>query len=169
MKCPACRTTKLVKTEYEGVSVHHCEQCQGHLVRKNRITAIKVKRSFSDEEFLSQVDSATGNDTPGRPTCSGCLRGMSQRKMKVGLEEFYVNDCDDCSLVWFDGGELAKLQLEYENTDQAQELFRFRERLESMTDQERADLDARIAKLGGERIFDSRDYAIMAYWCYRFN
>lgn len=164
MKCPVCKTSKLVRAKYEGLAVRHCEKCKGYLVLRNRLDGIKVKREKSDEDFLKELAESKGEDTKRRLICSRCTRGMEKQVRRCGPERYFVDECKDCNLIWLDGGELARFQLQYENSDKAEELFRFRDRLATMTDEERKEYEANIAKLPGERIFDKSDYALMACW-----
>lgn len=43
-------------------------------------------------------------------------------------------------------------------------MLSFRERIDAMTDNQRADLDALIAKLGDAAIFDREDWASLVYY-----
>ncbi|MDA7858652.1 hypothetical protein N9B05_02425 [Mariniblastus sp.] len=42
MKYPACKTSDLVRTQYEGVSVNHCEQYVGYLIKRAGLHTIKT-------------------------------------------------------------------------------------------------------------------------------
>ena len=163
MKCPVCKSEKLVNTQYESVPVKSCAVCEGQLVRTSRLTAIKTKREKSDEEFLNELASPNANDTEKVIFCPSCLRRMTRRKESVGKQRFFVDECTKCECVWFDAGELAKIQLHYEESEQGTEMLRFHERLTNMTQEERAELDERISKLPKARILDREDYALLAY------
>ena len=61
--------------------------------------------------------------------------------------DFFVDDCPQCEMSWFDGGELAALQLLFEIKPQTVELNAMRDRLKNMTEDERKEYEANIAKL----------------------
>ena len=88
---------------------------------------------------------------------------MRRQRKVVGPQHYYIDDCSKCGQLWFDAGELAKLQLQYESSEQGLEMFRFRERLANMTEQERAELEARIANLPNAKLLDRRDYLLFFY------
>ena len=69
------------------------------------------------------------------------------RKETVRKPGFQIDECDNCDFVWFDGGELASLQLVYESKEQTQELNGMRDRLETMTAAQRKAYEDRIANL----------------------
>lgn len=60
---------------------------------------------------------------------------------------FGIDECNNCSMAWFDAGELACLQLAYETLPQTTELNAMRKRLENMTPAERQEYERRIAEL----------------------
>jgi Zn-finger nucleic acid-binding protein len=70
--------------------------------------------------------------------------------MKKSVPEdlgFHVDECMNCDATWFDGGELAKVQLAFETKSQTQQVNRMRDRLNSMTPAERAAYEKRIENL----------------------
>ena len=66
----------------------------------------------------------------------------------MGTLQFLIDQCRDCEHLWLDKGELAKLQVIYQYSEKGEEAERFRQRLATMSSQEKADfsidLDARI-------------------------
>jgi Zn-finger nucleic acid-binding protein len=57
---------------------------------------------------------------------------MKKEIKTVGSEKFFLDQCNACNLTWFDSGKLEKFQLQYENSEQGIERFRFRERFDSI-------------------------------------
>ncbi len=55
---------------------------------------------------------------------------------RLGGEPFFIDVCQKCRMVWFNGGELAKLQLDYEMSDQAIEELDHQLRLAQRTPEE---------------------------------
>ena len=45
-----------------------------------------------------------------------CRRRMEKLKTRWTIG-FSLDECDSCNLLWFDGGELALMQLQYEGSD----------------------------------------------------
>lgn len=163
MKCPVCESEKLLPAKYESVSVLSCNGCNGHLVRSARLSAVKNSKAEIPAKIFDDLLQPNERDTLSRISCPSCLRGMDERKKRVIDHQFMINECDKCKYIWFDDGELQKFQVEYELSDQGEEMQRFRNRLENLTDKERADIDARIAKLGDPEFFDRDDY-LMYCW-----
>ena len=52
------------------------------------------------------------------------------------MRSFHIDKCRDYEYVWFDAGELARLQLDFEATLQGQEAAYFQEQLRNMTPKE---------------------------------
>jgi Zn-finger nucleic acid-binding protein len=150
MKCPVCET-KLSRIQYEGLNIRECESCRGTLLKFNRLKAIETRRQHSEEELLEQV-STEGEDTLSKINCPECFRTMDKRKKKVGPWEFAVDRCQKCRYVWLDAGELAKMQIIFEFSDQGEEAERFKQRLTNMSPEDKAALDERIANLPEENI-----------------
>lgn len=163
MNCPICKGTKLQRSEYEGAKVHHCPDCKGYLVKRQRLSAIRNSLERSDEEFMEELAATAAVDSKQKLQCPSCTRAMTKQRRKVGPQTYYVDQCSSCSETWFDGGELAKMQLQYEGSEKGAEMFRFQKRLATMTDEERAELDARIARLGKAKILDRSDYILFAW------
>ncbi len=163
MNCPVCKKVKLVRTKYEDTPVRKCSQCHGYLVQGKRVGAIKNSQQNSDEEFLTEIASASGTDTQKSIHCPGCLSRMAKLKESLASQRYWLDKCSKCDWIWFDAGELAKLQLQYESSEQALELFRFQDRMENMTEEEKKDYEARIAALPNAKTFDRDDFAQIAY------
>ncbi|MEM7456998.1 MAG: zf-TFIIB domain-containing protein [Planctomycetota bacterium] len=169
MKCPVCRTQRLEAVQYEGVSVRLCDSCDGHLVRNKRIPAIKRKQERSDKQLIEEVNANGDGDAKKKLICPGCLRQMSCRKTSFGPLSFNIEVCDKCDHTWFDAGELARLQLFYQASDQGIELAQFRQRLEQMPDEERDEFEQRVAKMKFNRVLAKEDLIWLCYFGSRFH
>jgi len=66
------------------------------------------------------------------------------RKHPVPL---HIDTCSDCDLVWFDPGELARMQIGYEATAQAKETAELQHRARNMTPEERTQFERNLANL----------------------
>jgi Zn-finger nucleic acid-binding protein len=62
----------------------------------------------------------------------------------------HVDSCSDCKVGWFDGGELARLQLTYEISPQARYSAEFKRRHEEMTPERKAEFEENLQKLNSE-------------------
>lgn len=162
MNCPVCKS-ELTAAKYENVPVKVCGTCEGHLVRVTRLGAIKTRREKTDDDFLLELSTPHGTDSKDPIFCPSCSRRMTKRRQVIGVQRFYIDECKKCDYVWLDAGELAKIQLHYEESEQGKEMLRFHDRLADMSPQERAELDERIAKLPNARILDPEDRALLAY------
>lgn len=129
MKCPICADA-LARSQYEGLVVFKCRQCVGYLVQSRRVDDICRRDLKSLEELQLEVKQATDNQTKLR--CPRCHRLMRKERHQ-GKTPFVVDRCVGCEWVWFDPGELAQLQIKYEETARGQDAARFRERLRQMT------------------------------------
>jgi len=145
MKCPLCNAN-LVRTAYESLAVHHCEACFGYLLGRHRVEAVKIRREKSTEELKKEVASEGRPDTSERIRCPYCRRKMHKEYVKKPAD-FNMDVCPDCDIVWFDGGELARLQLAYENSPKGIDAERSRRRMAEMTLPEWEEFERNLAKL----------------------
>ncbi len=144
MKCPTCHVP-LVREKYAGANVQDCPQCSGALLDTRRAEKIKRRVNKDLAQLTKEINETSSEDTKQEIRCPRCRAKMRKREIKQ--LQLFVDDCHQCDLSWFDGGELAALQLEFENDPQTVELNRMRKRLKEMTDEERAEYEANIAKL----------------------
>ena len=144
MNCPSCDNT-LTRTTYSGANVRQCENCDGILLPKRRAESIQRKIDKDTKRLVAEIVAARHSDLTSDIRCPQCRNKMT----KISVQElgFSVDECDNCGMAWFDAGELAQLQLAFESRPQTAELNAMRERLENMTDRERAEYERRIAEL----------------------
>lgn len=145
--CPVC-STPLTQVAYEGFIVQRCEQCKGHLLTSSRLDAIKRITRKSQEELKAEAAEFHGEHT-GRIKCPGCYAPMDKQAIRVPVLTLQMDVCRRCSLVWFDGGELAIAQLGYEATPgfaDAQEMKRRMAELEA-SPARKAAFEKNLAKL----------------------
>lgn len=159
MNCPNC-DVELERVEYENNPVFHCPQCAGYLLKRIQVSMIKSMRERSTESLQQDAARGHGAGTQTQIRCPRC-RAETMHKQKITLSQlggdpFFVDACRKCQLVWFDGGELARLQLEYELSDQAVEELNQQLRVAERTPEEQEELDRRLAALPdrGFHLFD---------------
>lgn len=167
MKCPVCDQEMLVAGKYESVSVKCCNGCEGHLVRTGRINAIKNSKAEVSTEIYEELLVPNERDTLKQLLCPGCLRSMEETKKRILDHEFVINECKRCRFTWFDGGELKKLQVYFEFSDQGEEMLRFRDRIKNLTAEERAEIDERIAGLKDPEFWDEKDVQLLCWIWHR--
>lgn len=147
MECPACNVP-LERAAYEHAAVFQCPQCSGYLVQKRRLFLIKSSREQTPE-MLEQAAANEHVDSDERIRCPRCrMNRMRKQRVRFGDDgEFQLDVCEDCEQVWFDGGELARYQMSYESSPQAQEAERMERRQRSRTPEQRAEVDERMKGL----------------------
>jgi Zn-finger nucleic acid-binding protein len=146
--CPIC-TGPLTPAEYEGFAVLRCDNCHGHLARSPRVESIKRSKRKSQTELKAEATAEFHGNNPGRVKCPDCHMLMIKQSIKLPVLALQMDVCTNCSLVWFDGGELALAQLGYESRPglpTAQEMQRRIEELEA-SPARKAALQKRIARL----------------------
>lgn len=145
MKCPICKV-KLTRKKYEEVAIHQCGDCQGTLLKFNRLKQIENRRDKLEEELMDEMVNSA-EDSRQKLRCSGCMSTMEKRRKKIGPWDFAIDRCNKCQLIWLDAGELAKMQVIFEFSEKGEEAERFRQRLKNMTPAEKAEYEERIANL----------------------
>jgi len=129
--CPVCQTP-LTHEKYEGFPVLHCGQCGGHLVPFRRLEPIKRLQRTTEAELKQEANAFSGDSTE-RIRCPRCNVYMRKEALDVPLIEGLHQDvCDHCQVVWFDGGELAMVQLVYEQTGEFRNVDELRQRMREL-------------------------------------
>ena len=145
MKCPTCSTV-LVRVLYEGRPVFRCDTCFGYLVGQKRVDGLKASRGRPADELMKEAATEAQDDTESKVRCPRCRIAMAKRLLKEPAS-FHIDTCKSCELVWFDGGELARLQLAYEISPQGQEAAELQRRHREMTPEDRAEFEQNLANL----------------------
>lgn len=117
-KCPVC-DDGLVWVEYEGSRVMKCFACHGHLVDIAALERIKRNEGKSPDELSVEIEAESGQNSELELKCPRCRLTMKKVYESLSGFEIDLDVCKSCKMIWLDGGELAKLQLGYEATDQA--------------------------------------------------
>lgn len=150
MDCPVCENKELRRDRYEGVAIFRCDNCEGVLAEERRVRQIRVSHERSTaalEQEAEREDSPDSENLLHCPKCRACR--MVKEEIEVERRDnasFAIDICHDCDVVWFDGGELARLQLDFEQSAQAVEAWRLRKLSEQRTPQEEKELAERIAE-----------------------
>ena len=154
MKCPNC-DIQLHHTQYEKYPVFQCPKCAGYLVAKKRLSVIKGSRERSTVELETEAQQERQPDQQERLRCPKCLANkMSKEKILFDEhpeESFTIDVCRQCSVIWFDGGELARLQLDYEASLKAIDELEFQQQWEDKTEVEKEQVQEQFAALPADR------------------
>jgi Zn-finger nucleic acid-binding protein len=111
-----------------------CDKCRGHLVDLSRVDAIKRTTGKSPKELKAEATAEFHGSNPGQVKCPRCHMPMGKQPVNLPGLAMETDFCRACSLIWFDGGELALAQLGYEATPgfaDAQEMKRRMAELEA--------------------------------------
>ncbi len=151
--CPNCQhreiSTKLIRADYAGRNLFQCPECAGQLVKAARLDAINKRVDKDIAGLNEEVGLAVELDLEHEIRCPRCKNEMDKESVSKN-PPFRIDRCDGCEMVWLDPGELAKLQLKLEASPQTQELNRMRERLETMTEEQRQEHETNLSKLSNE-------------------
>lgn len=131
---------------YEGLPVFRCDHCFGYLVGRQRMEGIRRIRKKSVEELKCETLAEIGEDTQQELRCPRC-RGKMRKELLKEPMSFHIDTCGSCRLIWFDGGELARLQLDHEIRPQSKEAAELQRRHREMTPERRAEFEQNLAKL----------------------
>lgn len=115
MNCPRCQTI-LVNKQYEGVSLDTCSSCQGTWLDEGELKVIIEKREyfFKDQEIKKTLSERTftlkESENESRIPCPKCMKMM--KTFNYGGDSGIILDrCNDNHGLWFDQGELDKVQM----------------------------------------------------------
>lgn len=110
-----------------------------------------IKGARHRDEATLEQDAARHSDQAGQETvrCPKCLAAtMNKQRLDLthlGEEPFHIDVCKACRLIWFNAGELAKLQLNYELSDKAIEELEMQVQAASRTSEEQAEFERTLA------------------------
>jgi Zn-finger nucleic acid-binding protein len=157
MNCPACGKP-LASADYEGSPILHCVACKGRLVERGRVEAVKEKYGHSTDRLIEEVQDERRADVAGEAKCPKCAEPMAKRA-GPGPVPFDMDVCEACGLVWFDGGELALLQLAHEAATEDARSAELTRQLEDMSAGSRKSFDDKLSALRDGLVPDGPDLA----------
>ncbi|HEY8186833.1 MAG TPA: zf-TFIIB domain-containing protein [Pyrinomonadaceae bacterium] len=109
MKCPVCKTPKLLPTEKEGLTLFNCSKCRGNWLRgveywkwlERHGPNLPEKRNRNGELSLAE---------PGlHIDCPECRFRMAKYLVGHGFS-FTIDHCHGCKGVWLDRNEWEALR-----------------------------------------------------------
>lgn len=129
--CPICNVPLKPET-YEGLRILRCPECRGHLLDLSRYEAIQRIPQKTLAELETEARENFAGDTPQDIRCPRCHVTMLKRPLSIPGFDLHLDVCLDCSLAWFDGGELALAQLAYQGTPKFRETREMKRRAEAL-------------------------------------
>jgi Zn-finger nucleic acid-binding protein len=162
VRCPLCNVD-LVRLTYEGLKIEQCASCRGVLVSDDRLAGIKTKRERSKQQLEAELDSSRKPDTAKRVRCPGCWEQMEKERCKKP-QPFFIDRCEECRLVWLDGGEVAAVQLGYQASGPGRESRELQRRLAEMSPERRAEFERNLAELTTKTTHDFEGTLRAAAW-----
>jgi len=119
--CPVCKK-KMVEKEYEGVPIDICPACGGVWLDKDELNEIIKRREvkFSEEEKKSVEPEKSVEGTHAElvpeincPICGGLMKRFTY----AGTSGIIIDRCSKGDGVWLDKGELEKIQIYIEKSE----------------------------------------------------
>jgi Zn-finger nucleic acid-binding protein len=111
LACPVCfqplAKATLAKATLAKTSVLYCTQCHGLLMSMEAVTDVIDELRASVENDAVQT-SADRDDLKRVIQCPRCNRRMDAHRY-AGPGNVVVDSCDNCSLIWFDRGEVTRI------------------------------------------------------------
>ncbi len=148
MDCPTCNQ-QLNQTEYEGARVQQCGECAGYLVARKRLRLIRSSRERETDTLADDASAEHQPDTIEQIRCPKCrVYRMEKERVRVSDDEVFMLDvCPKCEHVWLDGGELARLQMTFEQSAKAIDAFARQEQLQNLDDERREAFEQQLDEL----------------------
>lgn len=149
-----------------------CCQCDGYLVTPYRLEFIKGSLEKDTDDLKHEAASEFKGDTTSRLKCPRCHFPMEKQRIPLPVMELQSDYCRSCSLVWFDGGELALLQLGYQISYKSLHAQDLQDRMKALEEdpERKARFEECLKKLppGGEDLFaellgDAEDRLFLAF------
>ena len=147
-KCPVC-SIDLVNVDYEGFRLTHCTKCKGHLVPLRRLESIKRVEGKTEDELRAEASEQFQASSTKTLKCPRCRVFMKKEKIDLPVLDLQMDVCRKCELIWFDGGELALLQLGYQSKSSFLDAQEFKRRIQELdaSPERKAEFEANLARM----------------------
>jgi Zn-finger nucleic acid-binding protein len=121
--CPTDGTA-LRKVKYEFTSIWQCPDCLGTFLTDEHISKLIRKQETKSEQLSGIIAEKHRGDTAAVARCPACNYRMEKRsafedtpKSRRGaVPDFSIDVCPGCKSIWLDGGELEKLELDFQQS-----------------------------------------------------
>jgi len=101
--CPVCNLP-LVNAAIAKVRILYCSKCQGMLIPMQALPTL-IDELRASQSGTAPQPAADGSDLQRKIECPQCRHRMDTH-FYAGPGNVVVDSCEDCSLIWFDRGEL---------------------------------------------------------------
>jgi Zn-finger nucleic acid-binding protein len=106
LNCPVC-FQPLVKVSLAKTAVLYCTQCHGLLMPMEIVSALVEELRANLNQVAVQTP-ADRDDLKRTIQCPRCNLRMDAHRY-AGPGNVVVDTCDNCSLIWFDRGEITRI------------------------------------------------------------
>jgi Zn-finger nucleic acid-binding protein len=106
--CPLCRNA-LVSAGIAGIPILYCTGCRGMLTPMQAMQSLVSELQAQTGSGGTSAQAVPGKgDSPRTIGCPRCHRPMDAH-FYAGPGNVMIDSCEDCCLVWLDGGELRRI------------------------------------------------------------
>jgi Zn-finger nucleic acid-binding protein len=151
-KCPVDGTA-LRKVKYEFTSIWQCPECLGTFLTDEHISKLIRKQETTCEQLSEAMARKHREDTAAVARCPACNYRMEKRSAfenapksrRGGVPDFRIDVCPGCKSIWLDGGELEKLELDFQQSSFGTELGRHYKSYSQLSGRERQEYIRAVA------------------------
>jgi membrane associated rhomboid family serine protease len=104
MKCASCNEPLRKVAGASAIELWLCDGCKGALAD------VRSLRTSVPRPRMVAIEAAIRGGPFGRRKCPHCELPMTRARVTAGDDAVEVDGCDPCAVVWFDHGELRRLQ-----------------------------------------------------------
>ena len=104
--CPLC-AVRLWNATLAGIEIQSCKRCHGMLVGMARFEAL-LEQVRGNEGGAESSSTADKSELQRKISCPKCNRTM-ETHFYYGGGHAVIEDCENCSLNWLDGGVLTEI------------------------------------------------------------
>ena len=107
MNCPVCKDEGLGLIKHENQQLHRCISCSGLLISTNDFIELQKENDRHLSALLTKPGKVSKKNKDSRK-CPSCGKTMkcTDYEWDSNIE---IEVCEDCSLIWLDGGEMAAI------------------------------------------------------------
>lgn len=104
--CPVC-TLGLMNATLSNVRLRYCTKCRGMLVPMGALQSL-VEELRSQTRGATIPPAADATELRRKIDCPQCHRHMDAH-FYAGPGHVIIDSCENCSVIWLDGGELTRI------------------------------------------------------------
>jgi Zn-finger nucleic acid-binding protein len=104
--CPIC-STGLVHATLSNIRIRYCTKCRGLLVPMEILQSL-MQELRAEKRTATIQPPADAADLRRKINCPQCRRRMDAH-FYAGPGNVVIDSCENCSVIWLDGGELMRI------------------------------------------------------------